>query len=98
MIETYKRNRSRFRAYVYVAKGPLSFDFGLTDDGGQINIPSLNEWHFIDQNVGQSEVCSNYMNINIDHAQECELYIAMMNILPIEGEGNHATLINRRIK
>ncbi|ADZ93396.1 hypothetical protein [Marinomonas mediterranea] len=98
MIETYKRNRSRFRAYVYVSKGPLNFDFGHTDDGGQINIPSAKEWHFIDQVVGQSEICSSYMNINIDHAEECELYLAMINVLPIEGEGNQATLINRRSK
>ena len=98
MIETYKRHRNRFRAFVYINKGPLSFDFGLTDDGGQINIPKIREWFFVDQNVGQSEVCGNYMNINIDHAEECELFIAMINVLPIVGEGDNATLINRRAK
>jgi hypothetical protein len=98
LIETFKRRRFRFRAYVWVEKGPLSFDLGLTDDGGQINIPSAKQWHFLDVINGQSEVCSSYMNINIDHAQECEIYIAMMNISAIEDEGNHSTIINRRSK
>ncbi len=98
MIELYKRTRSRFRAYIYVAKGPLNFDFGLTDDGGQINIPSTNEWHFIDVIVGQSEVISSYMNINIDHSEECEIYIAMLNIFAVEGAGNDATMISRRTR
>jgi hypothetical protein len=98
LIETFKRRKFRFRGYVWIEAGALSFDIGNTSDGGQINIPSAKQWHFIDIIVNQSEVCSTYMNINIDHSEECELYIAMLNISAIEDEGNHSTVINRRKK
>ncbi|ODB41069.1 hypothetical protein BB427_11295 [Pseudoalteromonas sp. BMB] len=95
-VDSFKHNQLRFRAYVYVARGPASFDVSYLDDGGQITIPSVGQWHFIDEVITKSEVTKGFLTLNIDHADECELYIAMLNIHAIQGAGNDATIINRK--
>ena len=94
-VEHFKRTRVRLRGYVYVAKGALSFDLSAVDSGSQINIPSLGEWHFIDEIVGSSEVTRGYLYLNIDHAEECEMYFAMLNVHAVQGYDSQETLINR---
>lgn len=98
LLEEFKRSKFRFRGFVYIAKGPKYFHLRHLDDGGQINVPTLNEWHFIDVVVNGSNITTSSMRISLDSADECEVYIAMMNIHAITAEGNGSSLINRRTK
>ena len=81
----FHRNSTRFKCWMYVAKGSLSgYDLSYLGDGGVIGVPSAEEWHLIDVVIGQSEVTGNYFSFSITYEEEAEIYIAMPNIFVLE--------------
>ncbi|GMM85157.1 hypothetical protein [Pseudoalteromonas sp. MTN2-4] len=93
-VDNLKRSKVRLRGYVYISKGPLSFNAGVVDSNTKVNVPSAGEWHFIDEIINSSTVTFGYCTIVLGHAEECEMYFAMLNIHAVQGDSN-ATLINR---